>query len=188
MPSPASTAFRALAILVCAAAAVAQTTFNLTHRYRDGQAVIPAGDFDKDGHPDFLVGEPSTGTVDLVSGRSFHPIKTWKEPQRSSGFGTRLAAADINKDGVLDFVVTAPSDQAGKGAFYLIDGKTLAIVNQGLGDGGTFGWSVCFADVYPFIPDGIPEVIVGAPSKPSATATDVGEVRIYEVKNYNVTR
>ncbi|MCB9918917.1 MAG: VCBS repeat-containing protein [Planctomycetes bacterium] len=164
-----------------------QTTYNLTHRYRQAASVIPVGDWNGDKHPDFLVGDPDKGRVDLVSGYSFLPLKTWNEPISNSGFGTRLAARDINKDGILDFVVTAPSDQAGQGAFYLIDGKTLAIVNQGLGKGGTFGWSVCFADVYPFIPDGIPEVIIGAPSQPSGSNTEVGEVRVYEVKNYNVT-
>ncbi|MCA8968913.1 MAG: VCBS repeat-containing protein [Planctomycetes bacterium] len=177
----------AFALSVCASTVIAQTTYNLTHRFRNGEAVIPVGDVSGDTHPDFLVGEPTAGEVYLVSGRSFETLKTWTAPQQNSGFGNRLAAHDINKDGALDFVVTAPNDQGGKGAFYLIDGKTLSIVNQGIGNGGTFGHSVCFADVYPFIPDGIPEVVVGAPSQPSATQQSVGEVRIYEVKNFNAT-
>ncbi|MCA8971585.1 MAG: VCBS repeat-containing protein [Planctomycetes bacterium] len=176
----------AVSVALHVSIARSQTTYDITHRYRQAKSVLAVGDWNGDKHPDFLVGDPDGNVVELVSGHSFTPIKTWSSPTPGSEFGTRLASHDINADGILDFVVTAPRDQGGKGAFYLIDGKTLAIVGQGVGDGGDFGWSVCFADVYPFTPDGVPEVVVGAPNWPSGSNDYYGDVRIFEVKNFNV--
>ncbi|MCA8969255.1 MAG: VCBS repeat-containing protein [Planctomycetes bacterium] len=176
----------AITVSINVSTARSQTTYDITHRYRQAKSVLAVGDWNGDTHPDFLVGDPDGNVAELVSGHSFTPIKTWSGPTPGSEFGTRLAARDVNSDGIPDFVVTAPKDQAGKGAFYLIDGKTLAIVGQGVGDGGDFGWSVCFADVYPFTPDGVPEVVVGAPSWSSASKNQTGEVRIFEVKNFVV--
>ncbi|MCA8969254.1 MAG: VCBS repeat-containing protein, partial [Planctomycetes bacterium] len=177
---------RALWILLLASNALAQQAYEISRRYRNAEAVLAVGDQNGDGHPDFLVGDPQAGLVELVSGRSFTPLASWREPTPNSRFGTRLAARDVNGDGVLDIAVTAPADQGGLGAFYLINGTTRAIVGRGVGNGGTFGWSVCFADLYPFPPDGVPEVLIGAPTRSSGTSLQVGEVTVYEVKNFIV--
>ena len=69
-------------------------------------------DADKDGYPDFLVGDPSananglqSGRVVVYSGKTGKPIVTSKGPGAGRMFGRRARwVGDMNRDGAADFI------------------------------------------------------------------------------------
>lgn len=174
----------ATGVLLAPSLLPAQNGFELSYRYREADQCVAAGDVNKDGHPDLLVGARNRGYVALISGKDFRPIQTWNEPVRGSGFGASLLIGDFDQDKVPDYIVGAPSAQQGKGAVFVISGKTNVVTMQIIGDGGGFGTTMCLADVKPFFPDGKQELFVGAPSKSLASSTSYeGQVRIFEYSN-----
>ena len=173
----------ALLLLSVASPLAAQTSYELAYRYRDADRVEAVGDVNKDGHPDLLVGSGVKDYAALISGKDFKPIKIWNAPTKRTGFGSNLLVGDFDQDKVPDYLVAAPNAQSGKGAVYVISGKSQAITMQIIGDGGGFGLSMCLADLDLF-PDGKKELIVGAPYKDlSARFSAEGEIRLFRYKN-----
>jgi len=89
-----------------------------------GWTVASAGDFDQDGHPDFLVGAPeaspephgNVGLAYLVLGPLSTEDPQWltsegiriSGPENDSEFGHDLSSGDLNGDGYTDVVIGAP--------------------------------------------------------------------------------
>jgi FG-GAP repeat len=84
-----------------------------------GAAVAGAGDVDRDGYADLLIGMPyaSYGGARVLSGKTGAVLQTFRGDGALDYFGWSVAAVgDVNKDGRVDFVVGAPYDDNNGGA------------------------------------------------------------------------
>lgn len=152
-----------------------------------GWSVAAAGDINGDGHADLLVsatenfnaGVQGPGYVRLYSGLDGSEIYTVSGVNTLDLFGFSLAGnADVNADGVPDFVVGAQrTDFSGMDAgsayvFSGVDGSELYRFD-GEAAGDDFGRSVALADLDA---DGHADIMVGAPLHDINGVPDVGRV------------
>jgi hypothetical protein len=108
------------------------------HTIRDeglffGWSVAGAGDVDKDGFDDVIVGDFSsgpagavgpTGTAKVFSGKSWEIIYSLNGPVEGGSFGyTVSGAGDVNADGYDDFIVGSPSERNMAGSVRVYSGK-----------------------------------------------------------------
>ncbi len=109
---------------------------------RFGTVLAPAGDFDGDGSPDLLVGDPDAqsvpGTVNggvlVVSAATGAIVARFPAPRSGERFGAALAmAGDVDGDGIADVAVGAPNASSagaiGSGAVYVVSGSSGAILS-----------------------------------------------------------
>src|SRR5829696_4439979 len=95
----------------------------------EGLSVALAGDVDRDGYADVLVGDSKAGRSFLFCGSANGPLRypSWTVTggQSNAAFGALVApAGDVNNDGFADVIVTAPG--AG-GAVYVYHGSSLGL-------------------------------------------------------------
>ena len=131
-----------------------------------GFPVAGAGDVNKDGYLDFVVGapqlfSPGPGSARVLSGADGAILYTFYGDSVGDTFGGSVAGAgDVNKDGYADVIVGAPNN--GTGFARVLSGADGTILYTFYGDsvGDTFGQSVVGAgDVNK---DGYADIIVGA--------------------------
>src|SRR5262249_53284359 len=145
-----------------------------------GWSIAGAGDLNKDGVPDILVGAPYTmvneiavqGRAYVFNGKDGKLLYTLDDPQPVAGevFGWRVASGgDLNKDGVPDLLIGAPYKDIGTNpaqgvalVFNGADGKLLfALHNPVPHPYSGFGYTLIEGvDVNG---DDVPEILVGAP-------------------------
>ena len=167
-----------------------------------GAAIAPAGDVNRDGYADVLVGAPKfdngqadEGRVYLymgsVNGLASIPAWTWEPNQGGAQAGSVVApAGDVNNDGFDDILVGAPMfDRPGHvdaGAVFVFYGSatvppsspSVTLFNDVTG--ARFGASAAAAgDVNG---DFVPDIVVGAPAFANGQANE-GAVYVFHGSN-----
>ena len=153
-----------------------------------GFSVASAGDVNKDGIPDFLIGalgQEERGKAFLFNGKDGKLLYTLQAPnlQTGAGFGWAVASlGDLTNDGIPDIAVGAFA-QENIGYVYLFngnDGKPLRTIAPPAGS-LAFGWSLSAAgDVNK---DGIPDLVVGAPYTTVGQNTVQGQAYVFSGKD-----
>jgi FG-GAP repeat len=120
-------------------------------RMGGGMTVCSAGDVDRDGTPDILIGTPYHGGALILSGLDRHRLFRFGPTATWTGFGKAVAGGkDINLDGYDDFLISAPNHDSqffrDAGAVYLFSGYDGSLIQQWQGDsnfanlGKSIGW------------------------------------------------
>lgn len=139
-----------------------------------GYAVSRAGDANRDGVPDYIVGGPGSrnapvpfaGRAAIYSGADHTLIHELHGPVGVRFGADATGAGDLNGDGYDDVIVGAPFASfgaAGGGSLYSYSGAdgTLLWRHDGTSLGGQLGLAVgSLGDINA---DGVPDVVVGAP-------------------------
>ena len=123
-----------------------------------GVSVGTAGDVDRDGFDDFIVGAPEnggdpvkyygSGYARLFSGRSGATLHTFRGTAIGDEFGAAVAAAgDIDKDGHPDVMVSSLLERIGGGSVRVYSGKNYKAIHTIFAEPGAdhFGMSVSTA-------------------------------------------
>lgn len=142
----------------------------------DGFAAVLAalGDVNGDGVPDMAVGAPDadvgaadSGRVDLLSGADGSSLGTLSGAGPGDRFGAALAGlGDVDGDGVPDFAVGAPLDDAAgqdAGAVFVYSGADLSLIRTHLAEAANDHFGASLAAVDDTDGDGRNDLLVGAP-------------------------
>jgi hypothetical protein len=166
-----------------------------------GFAVAGAGDVNRDGAPDLLVGafgyggtgalgHGGTGRAFVFSGKDGKLLHTLQapHPQIGAGFGWAVSSlGDLTGDGVPELGVGA-FGQDGEGKVFIFNGQTgklfRTLESPQPPTGAAFGWSV--ADAGDLDKDGVSDILVGAPYSAVGQNTVQGRVYAFSGKENKV--
>jgi hypothetical protein len=163
---------------------------------RLGASIGPAGDWDRDGYADVLIGAPSREASSDHQGRvivySPHLQRTvlefaGKKPRYSFGRQTQLLG-DVNTDGVDDLAISACDDNPWHAKFVdIYSGKDRTVIRslEWPADGLDFGQ--CLQRAGDVDGDGFSDLLVGAlrpyGAKKLGSATDRGQAFLFSAKS-----
>ena len=165
------------------------TVFGFEHDSEFGFSTDCAGDLDKDGHDDFIVGAFredggvwDSGCVRVFSGKDATVIHSFRGSSQFTSFGLAVAGlGDLNHDGYPDIAVGAPRDDVDRktnsGSVSVYSGKDGALLFSNGGDlkNDEYGFAVSAAgDINK---DGTPDLIVGVPREDHGVE-DCGGARV----------
>lgn len=150
---------------------------------RFGFAVANAGDLNRDGVSDILVGAPGRSEVFAFSGGTGQLLFSILSPlpERIPSFGYALAGGkDLDGDGIPDFVIGAPLFNRSQGAAYVFNGRDGTLLRKLPFPRETFARSGASlflgSDVNG---DGRADILAGAPDRDLNGITNAGEVRVF---------
>ncbi len=159
-----------------------------------GSSVSGAGDVNKDGYADVVVGAPGYAGVGRIYGyygspQGLKPVPDWTVAGSSTGtgLGTGVAGAgDVNKDGYADVLVSAPTytgNFTGSGKVYLYYGSAQGLSGMPAwsaeGDRLNAGLGTTVNPAGDVNRDGYADVILGAELYASNGITNTGAVYVY---------
>ncbi|GMU60562.1 MAG: hypothetical protein AMXMBFR34_23250 [Myxococcaceae bacterium] len=153
---------------------------------RLGSALAPAGDFDRDGFPDVVMGAYNyggRGAAFILKGATGLTTSERLEfpAEQGSGFGSSVAGGcDLNADGAVDVVVGVPGANSGNGKVVVYFGGPNPLPLQiipGPDSAGRFGEAVaCVPDVDG---DRFDDLVVGAPNSSTGGISSTGVVYVF---------
>lgn len=155
-----------------------------------GTSVAGAGDVNKDGRPDIIVGSPygdgptgsASGYARVYSGANGSVLYTFRGDTAGDNLGCAVAGAgDVNADGWADVIVGADHDDptgTSSGSAIVFSGKNGAQLYKFAGDAATdlFGSSVGGAG--DFDKDGFADLLVGA-TWDDNSGINAGSLRVF---------
>jgi len=159
-----------------------------------GYSLSAAGDVNKDGYDDFVVGAylDDNGGVDSLyengSARVFSGIDgailyTFDGDNADDNLGTSVSAAgDVNGDGYPDILVGIPTDDNNgidSGSARVLSGSDGAILYTFSGDSAGDRLGTAVAGVGDVNNDGYADVVAGVPFDDNNSRTNSGSVRVY---------
>ncbi len=163
-----------------------------------GSSVSGAGDVNKDGYADVIVGTPyddsngqNSGSARILSGADGAILYTLNGDSANDLFGNAVSdAGDVNNDGYADVIVGAYQDDnhgTNSGSARIFSGANGSILYTFNGDntGDSFGWSVRNAGDVNL--DGYSDIIVGA-YQDDNNGLDSGMARIFSGANGTILR
>ncbi len=154
-----------------------------------GSAVANAGDIDRDGVADALIGAPSGGEAFLFSGRTGALLRTINSPvaeKKQHSFGFAVAGGrDLDRDGIPDYAIGAPLLNASRGLVFVFKGSDGSLLYQlrvpRAQSFARFGHSIILApDV---TGDGVPDIIAGAPDQDVNGLVNAGQIFTFSGAN-----
>ncbi len=146
-----------------------------------GFALCGAGDLDSDGVGDWLIGAPNLvgsavgGQVQLYSGATLAPLRTFIGSVPGGAFGSSIAMlGDQTGDGIPEIAIGAP----GAAAYFIYDGATGSEIANffSLQPNSSFGNALAPAD--DLDGDGIDDFLVSAPFWRDAAGIVVGRLQL----------
>lgn len=147
---------------------------------RTGYALNSAGDFNRDGTPDYVIGGfGRPGQVQVYSGQDHSLLLELANPQAApQAFGVSVAnAGDVNGDEQADLVVGAMRANASEtitwtGRIYVLSGVDGAVIWEQLGETAQGNLGAGVSGVGDLNGDGVPDQVAAAPG---AGARGLGE-------------
>jgi hypothetical protein len=159
---------------------------------RFGHSVGNAGDVNKDGYADLIVGAPGTrsgninpvGSAFVFSGADSSILFRWDGTQDWENFGWFVAGGrDFNQDEYPDLIVTSRYGRDNHGSVQIFSGLDGSQIFRWSGDSGNdlFGNSV--SDAGDVDGDGFHDIIIGAPYADPGGRRDAGSAYVYSGEN-----
>ena len=161
-----------IALLGCFSLACSSVAVPAARPIPEGLSIAVAGDVDRDGYADVLVGDPKAGRTFLFCGSANGPLRypswTVSGGQSNAVFGASVApAGDVNNDGFADVIVTAPGP---RGAVYVYHGSSLglSVTPDWSATAPDSQFGVLAASAGDINGDGFADIIIGEPAAGAA--------------------
>ena len=160
-----------------------------------GLRLSSIADLDGDKCNDLLIAEPgfrkSAGRVTVVSGKTGALLRVLEGADEGDRFGGSIVAvADLNGDGSQEIAIGAscssPAGRVNAGHVNVYSGKdgSLLLAIPGLVAKAKFGGAISPASDHDG--DGVPDLLIGAPSSPGASGTESGSALLVSGKTGEV--